>query len=63
MIYAASDTGGAGNHRAALYLAAGWNELLVKVAKNTGEWEFRAELVDSEGRGPLSDVFITTVPP
>ncbi len=63
MIYSGPDTDGHTSHRAAVYLAAGWNELLVKVAKNTGEWEFRAELVDPEGRGPLSDVQINTTPP
>ncbi|MFI5380239.1 MAG: PQQ-binding-like beta-propeller repeat protein [Tepidisphaerales bacterium] len=63
MVYAGPDTDGPGVHRAALYLPAGWSELLVKVAKTSGEWEFRAELVDPEGRGPLGDVQVTTAPP
>ncbi len=62
-VYSGADTEGTGNHRVALFLPAGWSELLIKVPRNSGDWEFRAELVDPEGRGPLSDVQISTTPP
>jgi outer membrane protein assembly factor BamB len=52
-----------GDNRVRCYLSAGWNGILVKVAQLGGEWGFYLELVDPEGRGPLSQVRVTTAPP
>ena len=52
-----------GDYRIAAYLAPGWNEILVKVEQTTGDWGFFMELVDPQGRGPLTDVTVSATPP
>ncbi len=52
-----------GQYRVPAYLMSGWNEVLLKIEQDTGDWGFFFELVDPEGRGPLlTDVKISTNP-
>ena len=53
----------AGDHRSRIFLTAGINEILVKVANSTGGWGFFFELTEPEGRGPLPGIKIFETPP
>ncbi len=44
-------------------LRAGWNEILVKIDQSKGQWGFHLELLDSEARGLLPRLTLSTTPP
>ena len=51
-----------GRHVSRFYLRRGWNEILLKVSHTGDKWGFFIELVDHEGRGPLTDIKASTRP-
>lgn len=53
----------AGEFIAPVTLAAGWNELLLKVTQATGEWGFYFELLDQFARRPPLGLRIAPTPP
>jgi len=53
----------AGEFIAPATLAAGWNELLLKVTQGTGEWGFYFELLDQAARKPPLGTKLAPTPP
>src|SRR5262249_2556922 len=52
-----------GDDKAAVELASGWNELLVKVDNRFGSWAFYLELLDPVTNKPLPGVGVRLSPP
>jgi hypothetical protein len=44
-------------------LAAGWNEVLIRVGNRERDWGFCAELLERRGSGPPPGTDVSTSPP